>query len=444
MGRPPHEHRRHQATSRSRVVIVGGGFGGLQAVRALADAPVDITVIDRRNHHLFQPLLYQVATASLNPSEIAAPIRRILRRQENVEVVLGNAVGVDRVGRKVFLMDGEVGYDHLVLATGVTHSYFGHEEWPEHAPGLKTLSDALEMRRKIFLAFEAAEREPPGESRDAWMTFVIVGAGPTGVELAGALAEITRHTLRSDFRHIDPRSTRVILVEGAPRVLPAMKERLSAKAQHQLERLGIQVRTNAQVTCIDETGVRVGDEHILARNVFWAAGVSASPLATTLGVPLDRAGRVQINRDLTLPGDDRVYVIGDLASLQQDGRPVPGVAPAAMQQGRHAAGNIKRALQGGQLKPFRYFDKGTLATIGRASGVADIRGLQLSGGLAWFCWLLVHFWFLIGFRNRFVVMLEWARAYLTYEKQARLITEEVKVLLADPDDAVAVRPESAA
>ncbi len=405
---------------------------------------MDVTIVDRRNHHLFQPLLYQVATASLNPSEIAAPIRRILRRQRNVEVVLGNAVRVDRAARKVLLMDGELGYDYLVLATGVTHSYFGHEEWAEHAPGLKTLSDALEMRRKIFVAFEAAEREPPGEGRDAWMTFVIVGAGPTGVELAGALAEITRHTLRSDFRHIDPRSARVILVEGAARVLPAMKERLSGKAQHQLQRLGVQVRTNAQVTCIDEAGVSVGDEHIRARSVFWAAGVSASPLGRTLGVPLDRAGRVQVNRDLTLPGDDRVYVIGDLASLQQDGRPVPGGAPAAMQQGRHAAGNIERALLGEELKPFRYFDKGTLATIGRASGVADIRGLQLSGGLAWFCWLLVHIWFLIGFRNRFVVMLEWARAYLTYEKQARLIAEEVNVLLADPDDSVVGRPESAA
>jgi NADH:ubiquinone reductase (H+-translocating) len=432
------------ATSRRRIVVVGGGFGGLEAVKALDGAPVDITVIDRRNHHLFQPLLYQVATASLNPSEIAAPIRRILRKQENAQVILGHVVGVDRKARKVLMVDGEVEYDYLILATGVTHSYFGHEEWAPHAPGLKTISDALELRRKIFLAFEAAEREPRGDKRDSWMTFVIVGAGPTGVELAGALVEITRHTLRSDFRKIDPRAARVILVEGAPRVLPAMKERLSEKARYQLQKLGVQVRVDAPVTCIDETGVSIGDEHIITHNVFWAAGVAASPLGRSLGVPLDRAGRVLVNPDLTLPGDDRVYVIGDLASLEQDGKPVPGVAPAAMQEGRHAAENIERALDGDVLKPFRYLDKGTLATIGRAAGVADIRGLQLSGAVAWLSWLLVHIWFLIGFRNRFVVMLEWARSYLTYEKQARLITEEVNDLLGEPEPAKAEAPESAA
>jgi NADH dehydrogenase len=431
------------ASRRRRIVIVGGGFGGLDAAKALDGAPVDVTVIDRRNHHVFQPLLYQVATASLNPSEIAAPIRRILRKQENAEVILGNVVGVDRKVRKVLMVDGEVEYDYLVLATGVTHSYFGHEEWAPHAPGLKTISDALELRRKIFLAFEAAERESRSDQRDAWMTFVIVGAGPTGVELAGALVEITRHTLRSDFRKIDPRAARVILVEGAPRVLPAMKERLSEKARFQLQKLGVQVRVDAPVTCIDETGVSIGDEHIITHNVFWAAGVAASPLGKSLGVPLDRAGRVLVNRDLTLPGDDRVYVIGDLASLEQDGKPVPGVAPAAMQEGRHAAENIERALDGEELKPFRYLDKGTLATIGRAAGVADIRGLQLSGAIAWLSWLLVHIWFLIGFRNRFVVMLEWARSYLTYEKQARLITEEVNDLLGEPAKP-AERPESAA
>ncbi len=417
----------------------------MEAVKALAEDPVDVTVVDRRNHHLFQPLLYQVATASLNPSEIAAPIRRILRRQHNAEVILGNVVGVDRRARKVVLVDGEVDYDHLILATGVTHSYFGHEEWAPHAPGLKTISDALEMRRKIFLAFEAAEREAHEEHRNAWMTFVIVGAGPTGVELAGALAEITRHTLRSDFRHIDPRAARVILVEGAPRVLPAMKPRLSAKAKAQLQRLGVQVRVDAQVTCIDETGVSIGDEHIFTHNVLWAAGVAASPLAKSLDVPLDKAGRVLVNPDLTIPGDDRVYVIGDLASLQQNGKPVPGVAPAAMQQGRHAAENIELALSGKEREPFHYLDKGTLATIGRASGVADIRGLQLSGAVAWLCWLGVHIWFLIGFRNRFVVMLEWARSYLTYEKQARLIIEEVNDLMGEPvGDEQAERPESAA
>jgi len=436
--------RADKEKNRDRVVIVGGGFAGLHAARELADAPVDITIIDRRNHHLFQPLLYQVATASLNPSEIAAPIRRILRKQRNVEVVLGNVVEVDRPARKVVLTDGEVQYDHLILATGVTHSYFGNEQWAEHAPGLKTLTDALEMRRKIFIAFEAAEREQPGPERDSWMTFVIVGAGPTGVELAGALAEITRHTLRSDFRHIDPRSARVILVEGADCVLPAMRERLSVKARRQLLRLGVQVRTDARVTGIDATGVSMGDEHIVAHSVFWAAGVSASPVAGTLNVPLDRAGRVEVNRDLTIPGDDRVYVVGDLASLEQDGSPIPGVAPAAMQQGRHAAENIKLRLQGTPPEPFRYVDKGTMATIGRASGVADIRGLQLSGMVAWLCWLAVHIWFLIGFRNRVVVMFEWARAYVTYERQARLITEEVGKLLGDSVEDIEFRPESAA
>ncbi len=425
------------------MVIVGGGFGGLHAARALAGAPVDITVVDRHNHHLFQPLLYQVATASLNPSEIAAPIRRILRKQSNVEVILGNVVGVDREARKVLLVDGEAGYDYLVLATGASHSYFGNDEWAKHAPGLKTLTDALELRRKIFIAFEAAERESHDDHRDAWLTFVIVGAGPTGVELAGALAEIARRTLRSDFRHIDPRAARILLVEGAPRVLPAMTERLSRKAKQQLERLGVQVRINAQVTSIDETGVSIGKEHIHSHSVFWAAGVAASPIGKTLGVPLDKAGRVLVNPDLTLPGDDRVYVVGDLASLEQNGKPVPGVAPAAIQAGRHAGQNIERATEGLATEPFHYFDKGTLATIGRLSGVADIRGFQLSGALAWLCWLAVHIWFLIGFRNRVVVMLEWARAYLTYEKQARLITEEVGDLLSEPAPEAA-RPESAA
>ena len=431
------------ASVRRRVVIVGGGFGGLEAARELADEPVDVTVVDRRNHHLFQPLLYQVATASLNPSEIAAPIRRILRKQANAEVILGNVVSVDRQAGKVLLIDGEVRYDYLIVAAGVSHSYFGRDEWAQHAPGLKSLPDALEMRRRIFIAFEAAEREEHAEHRNAWMTFVIVGGGPTGVELAGALAEIARRTLRSDFRSIDPRAARIILVEGADRILPAMHPRLSRKATEQLQRLGVQVRTSAMVTCIDETGVSIGDEHIYSRAVFWAAGVSASPLGRSLGVPLDRAGRVLVNPDLTIPGDDRVYVIGDLASLKQNGKPVPGVAPAAMQMGRHAARNVKHSMEGKALKPFHYLDKGTLATIGRGAGVADIRGLRLSGAVAWLCWLLVHIWFLIGFRNRFIVMIEWARSYLTYERQARLITEEVGDLLSEPEEMPA-RPESAA
>ena len=423
--------------------MVGGGFAGLEAVKELAGEPVDVTVVDRRNHHLFQPLLYQVATASVNPSDIAAPIRRILRKQDNAEVILGNVVGVDRRARKLRLVDGEMSYDYLILATGVTHSYFGHDEWAKHAPGLKTMSDALEMRRRIFTAFEAAEREQHGDHRDAWMTFVIVGGGPTGVELAGALAEIARRTLREDFRHIDPRAARIILVEGADRILPAMHPRLSRKAEEQLQHLGVQVRTNAMVTCIDETGVSIGEEHIYSRAVLWAAGVSASPLGKSLGVPLDKAGRVLVDPDLTLPGDDRVYVAGDLASLTENGKPVPGVAPAAMQMGRHAARNIKESLAGRPAKPFHYLDKGTLATIGRAAGVADIRGLRLSGAVAWLCWLAVHIWFLIGFRNRLIVMLEWARSYLTWERQARLITEEVGDLLSEPAQ-VPARPESAA
>jgi NADH dehydrogenase len=408
---------------------VGAGFGGLEAVRGLDDDPVSITVVDRRNHHLFQPLLYQVATASLNPSEIAAPIRRILRKQSNAEVILGNAIAVDTEARKLVLDDGEVPYDYLILATGVTHSYFGHDEWSKHAPGLKSVEDALELRRRLLLAFEAAERNPYPDSQREWLTFVIVGGGPTGVELAGALSEIARRSLRSDFRHIDPRSAQVILLEGASRILPALPEKLSRKATEQLEKLGVQVRTGAQVTGIEGNGVKVGEELIRARTVFWAAGVAASPLARTLGVELDRAGRVVVEPDLTVPGHPNIFVIGDLAHIEQDGRPVPGVAPAAMQQGRHAARSISRLVEGRPTKPFRYFDKGTLATVGRAAAVADIWGLKLSGFIAWLAWLGVHIWFLIGFRNRFVVMLEWARAYLTFEKQARLITYDVGPLL---------------
>ncbi|MDQ4148592.1 MAG: NAD(P)/FAD-dependent oxidoreductase [Actinomycetota bacterium] len=409
-------------------MIVGGGFGGLEAARALAGAPVRVTVIDRRNHHLFQPLLYQVATASLNPSEIAAPIRRVLRKQENAEVVLGCATGVDTASQKVILTDGEVGYDYLILAAGAGLSYFGHEEWAEYAPGLKSIEDALEYRRRLLIAFEAAEREEDPDRRERWLTFVIVGGGPTGVELAGALAEI-RRTLRSDFRRIDPRTARIILLEGVPRILPTLPERLSKKAAKQLEKLGVKVLTGSQVTAIDDEGVKVGDKLIGARTVFWAAGVAASPLARGLGAPLDRAGRVKVRADLTAPGFQNVFVIGDLAYLEQDGKLVPGVAPAAIQQGRHAASNIRRLLSGMPTEPFRYVDKGTLATIGRAAAVADIRGLQLSGVLAWLAWLAVHIWFLIGFRNRFVVMLEWARAYVLWERQVRLITDEVDKVL---------------
>ncbi len=412
-----------------RVVILGGGFGGLYAARALRRAPARLTIVDRRNHHLFQPLLYQVATAALNPSDIAVPIRRVLRRQENASVLLGEATAVDVAARKVILADGEIPYDYLIIATGAAHSYFGHDDWARVAPGLKTIEDALEIRRRILLAFEAAEREAdPGRRREL-LTFVVVGGGPTGVELAGALAEIARRILRQDFRSIDPASARVLLVEAGPRLLPAFDARLSEKAARALRRLGAEVVTDSPVTSIDATGVSLGARRIPSRNVLWAAGVAASPLARSLGVPLDRAGRVAVTPELTLPGHAEVFVIGDLATLQQDGRPVPGVAPAAQQMGRHAARNILRALDGLPYEPFHYRDKGSLATIGRAAAVAQFGRVLLSGFLAWMAWLLIHIYFLIGFRNRLLVMLQWAWLYLRYESGARLITGETGALL---------------
>ena len=404
-----------------RVVIVGGGFGGLAAARGLARAPVDVTLVDRTNHHLFQPLLYQVATAGLSPAEIAYPIRRILRRQRNARVLLGEAVAIEADAKRVRLADGEIGWDYLVVAAGAGHSYFGRDEWEAHAPGLKTLDDALEIRRRALVAFERAEREDDPEARRRWLTFVVVGGGPTGVEMAGAFAEIARHTLARDFRRIDPRTARVLLVEAGPRILPTYPEELSVKAQRQLEALGVQVWAGAAVTGIDARCVQVGGDRIAAQTVVWAAGVQASPLARSLGAPLDRAGRVRVLPDLTVPGQPAVFVIGDLASLEQDGRPVPGVAPAAIQMGAHAARNVLRALRGEPLVPFRYRDKGSLATIGRKSGVADFGWLRLSGPVAWLAWLTVHIFFLIGFRNRFVVLFTWAWAYVTYDRSARLI-----------------------
>jgi NADH:ubiquinone reductase (H+-translocating) len=408
-------------TTRPRVVIVGGGFGGLTAARALARAPVDVTLLDRTNHHLFQPLLYQVASAGLSPAEIAYPIRRILRRQKNARVLLAEAVAIDTTAKRVLLADGEVPYDHLIVAAGAGHSYFGKDQWEAHAPGLKTLEDALEIRRRALIAFEQAEREEDPEARRQWLTFVVVGGGPTGVEMAGAFAEIARHTLARDFRRIDPRTARVILVEAGPRVLPAYPEGLSEKAKLQLEALGVQVWSGAPVTAVDAAGVQVGGDRIAARTVVWAAGVQASPLARSLGVPLDRAGRVRVAPDLTVPGQPSVLVIGDLASLEQDGRPVPGVAPAAIQMGEQAVRNIVRGLRGEPPLPFRYRDKGSLATIGRRRGVAVLGALRLSGLVAWLAWLGVHIFFLIGFRNRFVVLFTWAWAYLTYDRSARLI-----------------------
>jgi NADH dehydrogenase len=404
----------------TRVVILGGGFGGLYAARSLAGVPVQITLVDRHNYHLFQPLLYQVASAALNPSDIASPIRSILARQRNVEVILGEATAIDTEKRQVTLADGQLSYDYLVVATGATHSYFGHPEWERDAPGLKTIEDALEIRRRVLLAFEHAERESDPIAQRAWLTFVVVGGGPTGVELAGALSEIARQTMIRDFRHIDPANARVILVEGRDRVLPPYPPALSIKAQRQLEHLGVEVLTNGVVTDLNDHEVRIGDTSIATKTVLWAAGVQASPLAKSLGVPLDRAGRVIVEPDMTIPGHPEVFVIGDLSAVPD----VPGVAPAAIQEGTYAAKTIERTLAGKPRKPFHYWDKGSLATIGRAAAVADLGFIKLSGFLAWIAWLTIHIFFLIGFRNRFLVITQWAWAYLTYQRGARLITNQ--------------------
>jgi NADH dehydrogenase len=404
------------------VVVIGGGFGGLSATQALRGAPLRITLLDRRNHHLFQPLLYQVATAALNASDIAVPIRSILRRQKNATVLMGEARSIEPAARKVLLTDGELSYDSLVVATGATHSYFGHDDWAPYAAGLKTIEDAIEIRRRVLLAFERAERESDPERQREWLTFVLVGGGPTGVELAGALAEVAHHALARDFRAIDPTRARILLLEGGPRILPPFPPELSEKAREQLGRLGVEVRSGGAVTGIDAEGVYLGPERIRARTVLWAAGVAASPLAKSLGVPLDRAGRVPVTPELSVPGRPEIFVIGDLASLQQDGQPLPGVAPVAMQQGRHVAENLRRALRNEAPLPFRYRDKGSLAVIGRGAGVAAFTKWRWSGTIAWWAWLLVHIYYLIGFRNRVLVLLQWAWAYLTWQRGARLIT----------------------
>jgi NADH:ubiquinone reductase (H+-translocating) len=414
------------------VVILGGGFGGLYTARGLRNVDCRITVVDRHNYHLFQPLLYQVATAALNPSDIAAPIRGILRKQKNASVLLGEATAIDVQRKRVELTDGELTYDFLVIATGATHSYFNHPEWATDAPGLKTIDDALEIRRRVLLAFEAAERETDPVAQAAWLTFVVIGAGPTGAEMAGALSEIARQTMVRDFRRIRPDAARVILLEGKDRVLPPYPPDLSAKAQKQLEELGVEVITNAVVTNVSDAEVCIGDRTIPTRTVIWGAGVQASPLARTLGVPLDRAGRVLVQPDLTIPGHPEVFVIGDLAAVKQpDGTFVPGVAPAAIQEGQHMGLNLERAVAGQPLRPFRYKDKGSLATIGRAAAVADFGKFHMSGFLAWFAWLAIHIFFLIGFRNRFLVITQWAWAYLTYQRGARLITGPVHVVVGD-------------
>lgn len=417
--------RPNVSAARQHVVIVGGGFGGLYAARRLAKErdTLDVTLIDKQNYHLFQPLLYQVATAGLSAGSIASPIRGILRKAKNVSVRLGEAVAVDLAARRVQLQDGSaVVYDQLILGTGVRHSYFGHPEWERYAPGLKSVDDALEVRRKVLLAFEKAEVETDPKERDALLTFVVVGAGPTGVELAGALAELSRFTFARDFRNIDPKLARIVLIEAGPRAVASFSEKLSQKALESLQELGVDVRLNTRVTQVDDTGVRLGDTHLASRTVLWAAGIEASPLAKSLGVPLDRAGRVVVNDDLTIPGHPEAYCIGDLASFTlPDGHPLPGLAPVAIQQGKHVAQNVVAARWGRPKTPFVYFDKGTMATIGRARGIAQTGKLELSGMLGWLGWLFIHIIFLIGFRNRVLVMMEWMWAYFTYQRGARLI-----------------------
>lgn len=421
--------------STPHVVIIGGGFGGLFAARALRGAAVRVTLLDRHNYHLFQPLLYQVATASLSPGDIASPIRWILRKQENVQVLLADARAIDAPKRQVMIDPGPsdeppppIPYDYLIVATGAAHSYFGHSEWASRAPGLKTLDDALEMRRRVLLAFEAAEREPDPVKQRRLLTFVIVGGGPTGVELAGALAEIARKSLPQDFRSIRPETARIVLAEGGPDLLPAFPERLRAASRKELERLGVEVRTNTMVTGVDEDGVvwrkKESSERVSAQTILWAAGVAASPIARSLGVPLDRAGRVTPAPSLALPEHPEIFVAGDICAFTQDGKPLPGVAQVAMQQGAHAAKTVLRAIAGAPIEAFRYRNYGNMATIGRGSAVADIGPIKASGFLAWLLWLFLHIFWLIGFRNRLAVMTEWAWAYLTFQRRVRLITGE--------------------
>jgi NADH:ubiquinone reductase (H+-translocating) len=418
----PEDERMAEAVT-PHVVIVGGGFAGLNAARGLARRDVRVTLVDRRNHHLFQPLLYQVATAALSPADIAMPLRSILRDAARVRVLLADVEAVDLAARRVVLDEGTLEYDALIVAAGAGHSYFGHDEWERLAPGLKTLEDALEIRRRLLLAFEAAERVEDGAERRALLTFVVVGGGPTGVELAGAIAEIARHTIARDFRAIDPTQARVLLLEGGPRILASFPEDLAAAAARSLARLGVEVRTGALVTQITPDAVWVGGEQIRSRAVVWAAGVAGAPLARSLGVRLDRTGRVPVDPDLSVPGHPEVFVVGDLSAFpHQTGAPLPGVAPVAIQQGRTAAANAWRRLRGEPTRPFHYRDRGSMATVGRAAAVAAIGRLHLSGLPAWIAWLGVHIAYLIGFRNRFLVLFQWAWAYVTWQRGARLIT----------------------
>jgi len=410
-------------TGKPHVIIVGAGFGGLEAAKKFTCENVRVTVIDRTNYHLFQPLLYQVATAALSPADIAAPVRAVLSKCRNVEVILAEVQSVDVDAKKVKTVDLEIDYDYLILATGARHFYFGHNEWEKLAPGLKSLEDAVELRRRILLAFEYAEKTTDEAARRAAMNFVIIGGGPTGVEMAGAIAEISRHTLAKDFRHINPSEARVILIEGEPRLLAAYPPDLSESARKQLVELGVEVRPSTRATNLTEAGVQIGDEFIPCRVKIWAAGNNASFVGKTLGIPVDRVGRVIVNNDLTIPGHPEVQVIGDLANFpHQTGEPLPGISPVAMQQGRHAARNVLAMINGRKPQRFRYRDKGTMATIGRNKAVADLKFMHLSGLPAWLAWLFVHIVFLVGFRNRLLVLFQWAWAYLTFDKGARLIT----------------------
>lgn len=409
--------------STPRVVVVGAGFGGLNAARSLASSHVQVTIVDRKNHHTFQPLLYQVATAGLSPGEIAAPIRSVFRGDSNVISLLEEVQAFDLDRRIVHTAEQDIPYDYLVVAAGATHAYFGHEEWEPFAPGLKTIEDALEIRRRVLLTFELAERQAAMGAENEPLNFVVVGGGPTGVELAGTLAEITRHVLAHEFRNIDPARAHIILLEGGPRVLPAYPEDLSRSAENQLRRLGVDVRTSAMVTMVEAGAVRLGETRIVAPVVLWAAGVAASPLGKRLGVPIDRAGRVLVNPDLSIPGHPEVFVIGDLAALKDEqGKMLPGVAPVAIQQGKYVAKTIRGELAGHARRNFRYWDKGSLATIGRAAAIAQFGKIHISGFVAWLAWLFVHIFFLIGFRNRVLVFIQWAWSYVTYERGARLIT----------------------
>jgi NADH:ubiquinone reductase (H+-translocating) len=409
--------------TKPRVVIIGAGFGGLTAARRIARLPVQLTVVDRRNHHTFQPLLYQVATAGLSPGEIAGPIRWILSGYSNVEVLLEEITDLNLEHKKIVANGKAFDYDFLIIASGSTHTYFGHDEWEAFAPGLKTVEDAVEIRRRVLLAYELAERQAASGGGIPSLQFVVVGGGPTGVELAGTLAEIAHQSMNHQFRFIDPRQTRIILVEGGPRVLPAYSENLSGKAEAQLRHLGVEVRTSLMVSRIEPGVVSAGNEEIPAQVIIWAAGVAASPLGRKLGVPVDRAGRVLVQPDLSIPGHPEVFVIGDLATLNdENGKPLPGLAPVAMQEGRWVAELIARDLENQPRRNFHYRDKGSLATIGRAAAVAQIGRFELSGYFAWLAWLFIHVFFLIGFRNRLLVMIQWAWSYLTFERGARLIT----------------------